>query len=64
MPLFGEQPQPHRVEWKITPRVRRSLTESGGFYKFRQKIASLTQELDTWEAMAANTDFEDTLAAH
>jgi NAD(P)-dependent dehydrogenase (short-subunit alcohol dehydrogenase family) len=28
------------------------------YSKFRQKIASLTTELDTWEAIAANTDFE------
>ena len=27
------------------------------YTKFRHKIASLTQELDTWEAIAANTDF-------
>jgi NAD(P)-dependent dehydrogenase (short-subunit alcohol dehydrogenase family) len=28
------------------------------YTKFRQKIESLTQELDAWEAMAINTDFE------
>lgn len=30
------------------------------YSKFRQKIQSLTQELDAWEALAINTDFEDT----
>lgn len=34
------------------------------YSKFRQKIASLTQELDAWEAMATNTDFEDILTTH
>ncbi len=28
------------------------------YTKFRKKIESLTAELDTWEAVAANTDFE------
>ncbi len=28
------------------------------YTKFRAKIATLTQELDQWEAIAANTDFE------
>jgi NAD(P)-dependent dehydrogenase (short-subunit alcohol dehydrogenase family) len=32
------------------------------YSKFRQKIASLTQELDTWETLAINTDFEDAIA--
>lgn len=34
------------------------------YSKFRQKIASLTQELDAWETMAANTDFEDIPTTH
>jgi NAD(P)-dependent dehydrogenase (short-subunit alcohol dehydrogenase family) len=34
------------------------------YSKFRQKIASLTQELNDWEAIAANTDFETTDAFH
>jgi NAD(P)-dependent dehydrogenase (short-subunit alcohol dehydrogenase family) len=34
------------------------------YSKFRQKIASLTKELDEWEAIAANTDFESTEASH
>ncbi len=29
------------------------------YSKFRNKIASLTAELDAWEAVAANTDFEN-----
>jgi hypothetical protein len=29
------------------------------YSKFRKKIASLTTELDAWEAVAANTDFEN-----
>ncbi|UBF30047.1 SDR family NAD(P)-dependent oxidoreductase (plasmid) [Kovacikia minuta CCNUW1] len=29
------------------------------YHKFREKIESLTQELDAWETLAANTDFED-----
>lgn len=32
------------------------------YSKFRQKIESLTQELDTWETLAINTDFEDAIA--
>jgi NAD(P)-dependent dehydrogenase (short-subunit alcohol dehydrogenase family) len=28
------------------------------YSKFRKKIAALTQELDAWEAIASNTDFE------
>lgn len=34
------------------------------YSKFRQKIASLTAELDDWEAIASNTDFEFVEAAH
>jgi NAD(P)-dependent dehydrogenase (short-subunit alcohol dehydrogenase family) len=34
------------------------------YSKFRQKIASLTQELDDWEAIAANTDFATADSAH
>ncbi len=34
------------------------------YNKFRQKIASLTAELDAWEAIASNTDFEVVEAAH
>ncbi len=34
------------------------------YSKFRQKIASLTAELDAWEAIASNTDFETATAAH
>jgi NAD(P)-dependent dehydrogenase (short-subunit alcohol dehydrogenase family) len=34
------------------------------YSKFRQKIASLTQELNDWEAIAANTDFATADSAH
>ncbi|MBD2257983.1 oxidoreductase [Pseudanabaena sp. FACHB-2040] len=34
------------------------------YSKFRQKIESLTQELDAWEDIAANTDFVDTPVVH
>lgn len=34
------------------------------YTKFRQKIEALTQELDAWEAIASNTDFEPVEAAH
>ncbi len=34
------------------------------YSKFREKIASLTKELDEWDAIAANTNFEFTEASH
>lgn len=34
------------------------------YSKFRQKIESLTQELNDWEAIASNTDFASTEASH
>ncbi len=34
------------------------------YRKFQQKIQSLTHELDEWEAIAANTDFETTPLSH
>lgn len=34
------------------------------YSKFREKIKSLTQELEDWEAIAINTDFEDAIAEH
>lgn len=34
------------------------------YSKFRQKIESLNQELNDWETIAINTDFEDTSTAH
>ena len=34
------------------------------YSKFRQKIAFLTAQLDAWEAMASNTDFEFVEEAH
>ncbi|MBW4694169.1 MAG: SDR family NAD(P)-dependent oxidoreductase [Lyngbya sp. HA4199-MV5] len=34
------------------------------YSKFREKIESLTQELNEWEAIAANTDFADAAPSH
>lgn len=34
------------------------------YSKFRQKIEALTQELEAWEAIASNTDFESVGAVH
>jgi hypothetical protein len=38
----------------------RLVLDKYAYSKFRQKIESLTQELDTWAEVGMNTDFETT----
>ncbi|MDJ0798333.1 MAG: SDR family oxidoreductase [Calothrix sp. MO_167.B12] len=63
--IEGKQPgDPQKAAQAIMQAVKspnpplRLVLGKYAYTKFRKKLESLTAELDTWEAVAANTDFE------